>query len=77
MFLRQNAWWNWRTWNTLFGCLPVDARCLNCWAAKYAGTVIAAHDVEQYRGLTFDQRDFAGAAERAPGLDLAAALAAC
>src|SRR6516225_1224342 len=57
MFLRENAWWNGRSWNTLFGCRPVDARCRNCWAAKYAGTVIAAHDVEQYRGITFETKD--------------------
>jgi protein gp37 len=57
---RENAWWDPPTWNTLFGCLPVPGSIIcpeDCWAAKYAGTVIAAHEVEQYRGTTIKTKD--------------------
>jgi protein gp37 len=54
MFLRENAWWDGLTWNTLFGCLPAYGSiiCPDCWAARWVATLHASHDVEFYRGTT-------------------------
>jgi protein gp37 len=59
MFLRQNAWWDGLTWNTLFGCRPAPGSiiCEDCWAAKWVGTLHAAHDVESYRGTVIKTKD--------------------
>jgi protein gp37 len=44
-------WWD-LTWNTVFGCKPPSPGCLNCYAARAAGTLQTDTEIERYLGTT-------------------------
>ena len=46
-----DAWWD-ATWNTMGGCRPISAGCLNCYAARNIGTLQADLGVPLYRDTT-------------------------
>jgi protein gp37 len=47
----DGAWWD-ETWNTMGGCRPLSAGCLNCFAARDAATLQASLGVPLYDGTT-------------------------
>jgi protein gp37 len=47
----DGAWWD-RTWNTIGGCRPLSAGCLNCFAAHDAAGLQASLGVPLYRDTT-------------------------
>jgi protein gp37 len=47
----DDAWWD-QTWNTMAGCRLISAGCLNCFAARDAGTLHTDLDIPLYRGTT-------------------------
>jgi protein gp37 len=47
----DDAWWD-ATWNTMGGCRPISAGCVNCYAARDVGTLQASLDVSLYRDTT-------------------------
>jgi protein gp37 len=47
----DGAWWD-ATWNTMGGCRPISAGCVNCYAARDAGTLQASLDDPLYRDTT-------------------------
>jgi protein gp37 len=47
----DDAWWD-ATWNTVGGCHPLSAGCLNCYAARDVGTLQASLGVPLYRDTT-------------------------
>jgi protein gp37 len=47
----DGAWWDW-TWNTMGGCRLISRGCLNCYAARNAGTLHSDLDVQLYRDTT-------------------------
>jgi len=49
--LNYGRWWD-ATWNTTFGCKPLSPGCLNCYAARAAGTLQTATDMPLYLGTT-------------------------
>jgi protein gp37 len=44
-------WWD-KTYNTTFGCDPPSTGCLNCYAARAAGTLQTATEIQFYLGTT-------------------------
>jgi protein gp37 len=42
-----NYWWD-DTWNPIFGCNPPSIGCLNCYAARAAGTLQTATEIPYY-----------------------------
>ena len=63
----DGAWWD-ATWNTMGGCRPISAGCLNCYASRNIGTLQESLGVPIYRGTT----EFKGGRHRFNGtlLDL-------
>jgi protein gp37 len=49
--LGSRHWWD-ETWNTTGGCQPLSPGCLNCYAARCAGTLQTATDIALYLGTT-------------------------
>jgi protein gp37 len=47
----SDGWWD-ATWNPMSGCYPISAGCLNCYAARNAGTLHADLNVPLYRDTT-------------------------
>jgi protein gp37 len=47
----DGAWWD-ATWNTMGGCRPLSAGCLNCYASRNIGTLHADLGVPLYRDTT-------------------------
>ena len=58
----SNGYWD-ATWNTMGGCRPLSAGCVNCYAARDVGTLQADLDVPLYRDTT----KFAGGRHRFNG----------
>ena len=58
----DGAWWD-ATWNTMGGCRPISAGCLNCYAARHIGTLHSSLDVALYR----DTSEFKGGRHRFNG----------
>jgi protein gp37 len=46
-----NYWWD-ESWNPFFGCDPPSIGCLNCYAARAAGTLQTATEIPYYVGTT-------------------------
>jgi protein gp37 len=49
--LGARHWWN-NTWNTTGGCRPLSPGCLNCYAARAAGTLQSATNNPLHRDTT-------------------------
>jgi protein gp37 len=46
-----HPWWD-ESWNPVFGCEPLSSGCLNCYAARAAGTLQTATEIPFYIGTT-------------------------
>jgi protein gp37 len=49
--LGDRPWWD-ETWNTTGGCEPLSTGCLNCYAARAAGALQTATNIELYLDTT-------------------------
>jgi|SRR5262249_26409411 len=49
--LGKGWWWD-QTWNTTGGCRPLSPGCLNCYAARCAGTLQTDTEIPLYLGTT-------------------------